>query len=999
MKRVYLAAAILWVSLSFLASPALHPAAAAASVDPMQRYFLIYNELDVPIFPVIQAPQAANCSSLTDLTNLRIYVNAGRKGMGIPKGGVVRVNIPKDKPCAKGGFYNAARVLIFLADVNKFEALLRDGAQKGNDLKVPWAKDICANADDADPACWVALASGPYLPDAPAQLLEYTIISQVGNAQSTKDQNDPDGISVLDFDVSYVDDAYLPVTMAVDGGITAFMGSKLPLDKFQARLAGFLNTPSAQWSGFAAYTPLNYPSAIFSTLVPNRIDKLPSGSSVISLTKRNEKGQISASGYYHYPAPWDGSPQYCQKPGDTTHNQMCVYQNAVGDHCCPAPPNSESGFPGGPLSCCDIDNFIIDKVSRRWILTPDVDPDVPTKNFTPTQNQTLTSLTQRWLAWIDADKRPDCSNPPADTPVVAADKVRFCQAFGRTVNFLYDEFVAKDAKQVDPETGTLNGCAAQGLGPDEFKQCIISSIIGYSIQSGYDPTKCIVDPLHPNTPLPPECGEEKQRNESAQALLRGLPYTGFGSQAECAQCPSLDGSKCPPAVCVIPSTPAPDATVWHYDKFLHFWARYDSVYNLNPFTRFVHNLDEGLAAPGAYSFSIDDFYGNFGGPGTGMIIDVGGTSFLPNKNAYDPYTQYFTGWQFWDHGTVCGRPVSFKNKALGYNYPISFWNGGKKVKTCEVVLFADAAETDYVKYLVTEVGRDPDDPNDRSPQYLVTDSYTGQQHSVLGLSGVFASRGDGVPTPHDQYCLSNSTKAVVNAGKCTGNLSAHGDRLNYVGVKQDPATCPSGLDATCGRPLMNLNIPAWCGPGTPNTCPGLTAPGPLPPTVAVAFDNGKGKAQNVGLAKDSGKLTLTGRFTTQAPIALDRATLTITDLIDEVGGVGELSRIAGGGSLLPLALVARPGSKGTLATFETAPGSRPSVSVEVKRRDVKAGLLEFSIKVDRDSMPVRPIDCTAGSLSYTQLKTRFTLDDGVNQVIEVGATLPWQCKSSDLLTP
>ena len=141
------------------------------------------------------------------------------------------------------------------------------------------------------------------------------------------------------------------------------------------------------------------------------------------MTKRNENGRSPTSGYYFYTKPWDGSPPYCQKPGDTTHNQMCGHGNAIGDHCCPAPPNGDSGFRGGPLSCCDIDNFIIDKVSRRWILTDDVDPDTPAKNFTHSKNVTLTSLTARWLRWVDADKPPDCSNPPADTPVIAGDKV------------------------------------------------------------------------------------------------------------------------------------------------------------------------------------------------------------------------------------------------------------------------------------------------------------------------------------------------------------------------------------------------------------------------------------------------------------------------------------------------------------------------------------------------------------------------------------------------
>ncbi|HEY4081222.1 MAG TPA: hypothetical protein VGM81_11015, partial [Burkholderiaceae bacterium] len=248
MKHARFAAVIFWAGLWFVASPAAAQKIAKVD-DPMQRYFLFYNELPTTIYPVIQAPQASNCGNLSDTTLIRIYVNDRKKGAGVPSGGVVRVNVPKDQPCPKGGFYDAARILIFIADVTKFEALLADGAQKGNDLKVPWAKEICANDNDADPACWVALAGGAYLPDAPAQLLEYTIISQVGNAKSIKDQNDPDGISVLDFDVSYVDDAYLPATMAVDGGITAYMGSKLALGTsattgtFAERLTSFLNNP------------------------------------------------------------------------------------------------------------------------------------------------------------------------------------------------------------------------------------------------------------------------------------------------------------------------------------------------------------------------------------------------------------------------------------------------------------------------------------------------------------------------------------------------------------------------------------------------------------------------------------------------------------------------------------------------------------------------------------------------------------------------------------
>ena len=85
-----------------------------------------------------------------------------------------------------------------------------------------------------------------------------------------------------------------------------------------------------------------------------------------------------------------------------------------------------------------------------------------------------------------------------------------------------------------------------------------------------------------------------------------------------------------------------------------FWPPYDSPYNLNPYARVIHDKD-GLDAPGAYSFSIDDFYGNFGGPGSNLLIVVGNSNYplpnkkLPNPEPYDPYTQYHVavgaGWR------------------------------------------------------------------------------------------------------------------------------------------------------------------------------------------------------------------------------------------------------------------------------------------------------------------------------------------------------------------
>ena len=168
--------------------------------------------------------------------------------------------------------------------------------------------------------------------------------------------------------------------------------------------------------------------------------------------------------------------------------------------------------------------------------------------------------------------------------------------------------------------------------------------------------------------------------------------------------------------------------------------------------------------------------------------------------------------------------------------------------------------------------------------------------------------------------------------------------------------------------------------------------------IAVGFEGISGKAANVGVVKDGGNVRITGRFRTASARPLDLASVTIEELLDEVDGVGELSRRPGGSALLPIFLTARAGGRPTAAIYQTASGVRPIVKVEIKSRDVKTGLMEFSIAVDRDSMPVRPARC-AGSPSRTELRTSFTLDDGSGQPLLVTATLPWQCRGTELRLP
>ena len=61
----------------------------------------------------------------------------------------------------------------------------------------------------------------------------------------------------------------------------------------------------------------------------------------------------------------------------------------------------------------------------------------------------------------------------------------------------------------------------------------------------------------------------------------------------------------------------------------------------------------------------------------------------------------------------------------------------------------------------------------------------------------------------------------------------------------------------------------------------------------------EGSASGIGTGKDDASVRLTGQFTAEAAISLDQARLTVSALLLEAGGAGELVRGAGGAVLLP----------------------------------------------------------------------------------------------------
>lgn len=760
----------------FLATPAL-----SADPDPFQRYIRIHNSLSTPIYPVIQAPQDAGNPGTNCGTGglLRIVVNQDKEGAGIPPGGMVSVAVPKNRPCERGGFYDAVRIYVLNASFTAFEKLLNENQRtkrvSGWDNSLP-----CLG-------CWVGNSAADYGHDAPGQLLEYTIISQnpkTGDAFSNP--NDPNGTSLIDFDVSYVDDAYLPVAMGLgDGGATQFMGSALPNAIFKERLSSFLVL--ANWSRYGSWSEANWatkeecPTAdgspsnpnktSFSCMVP-RVDRVPSANILIS-------NALSAGTSAFYLPTWnEKTPKQCNAKftSNPAANLQCSTPppNGAGltdpnQLCCPNENNVM-------LGCCDQEKFLIDNTSRTF------NTHVTPMAFQP-GNATLDYMVKRFKEWQGAGQSP-CGNAALVDSSPVVDKQGFCSAYKNTVDYLWKEFAPQ--------------CPGRGVSAD---RCIVSSIIGYYVKdSKYNPAECKHCPNSDETICPRECALERMRNESTQAIQRDLPWTPSGDPKDCGACPSSDPNKCP-SLCIQPETVSPNAKLYMNDKFLHFWADYTSAYNLNPYARFVHNESTGLAAPGAYSFSIDDFYGNFGGFASALNIDVGGNSNMQNKEPFDPYKQYHAGLGTgWHHAMVCGRYYSLPASAsanVGLSTPISFWSDGKAISECEVRLFPTANEGQYVVFMLKEF------------TYSVVDLYTGKTHSAQGLGGVYANRFSH-PVPDDPYCIAHSTydSKVINAkGLCKANLSAGTLNLDYVGVSNE-ACKGKDNDPTCGKPLTNLNASA-----------------------------------------------------------------------------------------------------------------------------------------------------------------------------------------------
>jgi hypothetical protein len=724
--------------------------------DPFQRYAIFKNEMPFTIWPVLEVPDASNGGPKDSGLVHRILVNSGSRGAGVPSGETVRVNIPKNDG-KHHRWYKSGRIFIFTVDPEKMSDVI---VKVKNNATFKTVEDkevtgLCAG-------CWAGTAKAAYPKDSPTQIGEYTVLSKdwTGKSKQTDgpdagkpsgeypDQDDPNGDPFIDIDVSYVDDVYLPVAMNLDdGGATGYMGTTLTADEFKQRVSNFLNNPAAGWQNYAAYDEKAWDYNLFGKLaMPSSGNKdgkainpikdmphIPAGYNII------HEVMTKSSSVLYSPVP-DPAKKACNK------NPACKALGLTGDNdCCPV-KNNEGEWKMN--ACCDGGiEYVVGNTSRIWPTDPPGKTDVEKENSL-TSNPSLDAIYNRWKPWIEGNP---CANigKIKNWPSDQIDKQGFCDAFGKTVKWVWDQTYNNDTAIF--ECGPVNKEGKTNdhgfpIGSDGYKRCMLGQVIGYKVG--------------PNGGRQPE---------SVQALMRNVPWGDYDK-----------GER-----------------EYQWDKFLHFWAPYDSEFNLNPYVKLVKDPKEknGLNAMSGYSFSIDDLWGNYQDAASGFIVNVGGSSGLLNRDQFDPYTKFKVSvGPGWDHMKFCsGRTIPSltvidkDNNKGGKPAFFSFWVNKAKVKKCEIAIYPNKSEDTVFKYRLEEYEKE------------VTDNWTKKKQKVRGMR---------VADDDANFCTQNSSPSLVSlcdADKAhlVPEMAATDSSKKEIGGKENVYVSVDEKD----RPMMTLTVP------------------------------------------------------------------------------------------------------------------------------------------------------------------------------------------------
>ena len=195
----------------------------------------------------------------------------------------------------------------------------------------------------------------------------------------------------------------------------------------------------------------------------------------------------------------------------------------------------------------------------------------------------------------------------------------------------------------------------------------------------------------------------------------------------------------------------------------------------------------------------------------------------------------------------------------------------------------------------------------------------------------------------------------------------------------------------------------------------------------------KGTATDIGVQRGQHQIggieyRIEGKFVYGGPLDLSKAKLTFHHLLDEngPGGSGEMVLTIDnadlvcpeppedeGCELTPLismpSLLASSSSKAIEGKYESPARFRPQVRVQIKN---KAGVYQFNVRLDRGLSPQvgPPAGNAAPDIAFpaeyqfphctvdpednrrkTQIRTKFTIDDGVNAPVVLDFVKAWQC--------
>jgi hypothetical protein len=148
-----------------------------------------------------------------------------------------------------------------------------------------------------------------------------------------------------------------------------------------------------------------------------------------------------------------------------------------------------------------------------------------------------------------------------------------------------------------------------------------------------------------------------------------------------------------------------------------------------------------------------------------------------------------------------------------------------------------------------------------------------------------------------------------------------------------------------------------------------------------------GNASNVGVPSGGSAVTFSENFTFNGNINLQTATLTVVNVLQEVGGAGEL--LQG----VPVTLT-YAGTDPDDGPFFSPPGN-PAFRFNVKIQDPQQGKWTSKLRVDNGVIPNYPTKCAmVSSNNYrTNLTTTFRINpSGGGAPLAVTTTQSWQCR-------